>query len=375
MLSAHSRGWLRRTSLRGWLRRTSLRRWLRRSGFFQLDDDAGLEVDPQPTSIEPPDTDSSLRLRRSVVLAFASAFIVTAMIVLSVPASNGCCSAARSPVETIAMASSSPPSEPLMPLPPPPPWPASPLPASPPAPSPASPPAPPPLPALPPTAPLYLQNGAYEAARGCDEVLNAWCAANVESNFPLVARYDGPTRPHTWRCYSLPTLSADTLRYERGTKYYTRDRANMLPGVLASCLAMRPWAPPTPPQPPTVPPSPRFPPSSADGINERMSSRTGVLVHLLDGYIFVGNDVAGVAGHGRFARLGTISGTLILARQRARFGPKLPVYDINDGGRWGGVVIRQSSVRIKCLYGGDVGSWGIVGGCDSQHRGWYVFHK
>ena len=46
--------------------------------------------------------------------------------------------------------------------------------------------------------------------------------------------------PHVWRCYSLPTLSTDTLHYVRGTQYYTRNW--LLPGVLERCLAMQ--APP-----------------------------------------------------------------------------------------------------------------------------------
>ena len=55
--------------------------------------------------------------------------------------------------------------------------------------------------------------------------------------------------------------------------------------------------------------------------------------------------------------------------QRERFGPKIPVYDINDAGRKGGVVLRRSAVRIACLYGGDVGSWNIPGGCN-EALGW-----
>ena len=79
--------------------------------------------------------------------------------------------------------------------------------------------------------------------------------------------------------------------------------------------------------------------------------------------IFVDGDPSGRTGTGRFAQLDAICGSLIHASQRRSF-PRIPVYDINGAGRWGGVVVRASSgVRIKCLYGADATSWNIPGGC------------
>ena len=169
-------------------------------------------------------------------------------------------------------------------------------------------------------------------------------------------------------------------------------------------LAPLPPHPPSAPAPPAPPPRPVAPPSSADAINAAMATERGVLVHLLDNYIFVNGDQTGRAGRSAaYSRLGTISGSIIMTkqrpeprtmlnapsslsaecttescyctvcacyRQRARFGSKLPVYDINDAGRYGGIVIRQEAVTIKCLYGGDIGSWNVVGGCNDKHLGW-----
>ena len=118
----------------------------------------------------------------------------------------------------------------------------------------------------------------------------------------------------------------------------------------------------------------------------------GILLHLLDSYIFVHGDVAGRAGDGRYGQLGYISASLIHSKQKQRFG-KIPIYDINDAGRLGGVVIRAGTsgtgisgtgisggtsvaldaplgaARIKCMYLADAGSWNIPGGC-KEELGW-----
>lgn len=135
-------------------------------------------------------------------------------------------------------------------------------------------------------------------------------------------------------------------------------------------LAPLPPLPPSVPHPPAPPPRPIHPPSSASVINARFATDAGVLVHLLDSYIFVDGEVSGLSGQGRFGQLGTISATIILQRQRERFGPKIPVYDINDAGRYGGVVIRQEAVHLSCMYGADIGSWGVQGGCQDRNNGW-----
>ncbi len=102
-----------------------------------------------------------------------------------------------------------------------------------------------------------------------------------------------------------------------------------------------------------------------------METHEGVLLHLLDDYIFVNGDKAGLAGHGRYGELDSICGSLIRGDQRGNpaLRSKIPVYDINDAGRSGGVVLRLSAVTIRCAYGADVGSWNIPGGCNSR-LGW-----
>lgn len=89
-----------------------------------------------------------------------------------------------------------------------------------------------------------VTNMAYTEARGCDDVLNAWCDANcphASEHGPLLARLDASANDHAvvkWRCYAPPTLDAGGMRYARGTTYCTRD--SQLRAVLAGCLKATP---------------------------------------------------------------------------------------------------------------------------------------
>ena len=124
-----------------------------------------------------------------------------------------------------------------------------------------------------------------------------------------------------------------------------------------------PWAPSTPPSAPPPPPAP--PPSAAAIINSRMDSADGVIVHQNDGYIFdIGKgDMSGRAGRGSHGALNVVSCSIIQARQRTSFAT-IPVYSLNDAGRLGGIVLRDSAVRLACLYGADASSWNYaLGGC------------
>ena len=76
-----------------------------------------------------------------------------------------------------------------------------------------------------------------------------------------------------------------------------------------------PWPPMSRPWPPMSPPAPTHPPPSGAGvINTRMTSADGVVVHMLDGYIFAGSDPSGKAGDGQYATLGAVCGSIIQAR-------------------------------------------------------------
>ena len=113
----------------------------------------------------------------------------------------------------------------------------------------------------------FFIDGYYPQARGCDVALNEYCAAECKLYGVTVARYDGPKtrwRERLWRCYSLPTLSANTSAYVSGRKYCTRNAASQLPTVLRACLEVRaapPSALPSAPERDDDPPAPSPEPS------------------------------------------------------------------------------------------------------------------
>ena len=71
------------------------------------------------------------------------------------------------------------------------------------------------------------------------------------------------------------------------------------------------------------------------------------------------------------AKGGEVCGSIIQAAQRAnpRFRARIPLYDINGAGRFGGIVLRPSAVELKCMYGADATSWNVRGGCAAS-AGW-----
>jgi hypothetical protein len=114
----------------------------------------------------------------------------------------------------------------------------------------------------------------YVAARGCDAVLNAWCATEAGcelpqhssctdgTSLPLVARLSSTlhSQREDWRCFSASALSDDGQHYSgyiSPDAYCTRDAP--LRSLLATCLAQPPALPPPPPSPPP-PPRPPLPP-------------------------------------------------------------------------------------------------------------------
>lgn len=118
-------------------------------------------------------------------------------------------------------------------------------------------------PPIPPT-PLFLVNGYYLPAKGCDEALNNFCETSCSSilDVPTVARYDkagGLFSFTKWRCYALSTLSADTLHYRSGSAFCTRDEIGAL---LTRCQN---WPRPPPPPPPSPPPPGSPPPAPLPG--------------------------------------------------------------------------------------------------------------
>ena len=117
---------------------------------------------------------------------------------------------------------------------------------------------PPPPMSPPPPPPMFLGNGYYAPAEGCDEVLNAYCKSKCRKNGALtVARRDGPGSNKKWRCFELSVLSADTRTYVDtsgdSSKYCTKRKDSQLPGVLRSCKSAP--LPPSPPPPPPASPS------------------------------------------------------------------------------------------------------------------------
>jgi hypothetical protein len=153
-------------------------------------------------------------------------------------------------------------------------------------------------------------------------------------------------------------------------------RLPQLPPRLPPRLPLPPLSPsPTlPPLPQAPSPSPNHPWGPVRVINERMKTE-GVLVHQIDSQLFPGDgsDHSGAISHsGRNAGLDAVSCSLLHSGQRRNFG-RLPVYDLWNAGSRGGVVIRPSVTRIKCLYGGDATSWDVPGGC-RQDAGWCDSH-
>ena len=108
--------------------------------------------------------------------------------------------------------------------------------------------------------PHSSMHAAYAPAKGCDNVLNAWCEGNCPHaplHSPLFARLDTNQNggPVTWRCYAKSTLSDDLMQYKQGETYCTRPQH--LGGVLVECLKRKALGPgnPAPPASPLQQPA------------------------------------------------------------------------------------------------------------------------
>ena len=90
-----------------------------------------------------------------------------------------------------------------------------------------------------------LARFAYAPAEGCDTALNHFCQRNCNMGQLTLARIGGPGGHGKWRCYTLHTLSADTMQHIGGADYCTRE--DQLLAELARCKAAK--SPPPPPTP------------------------------------------------------------------------------------------------------------------------------
>ena len=233
-------------------------------------------------------------------------------------------------------------------LPPPSPPPNNPLPSVPaplsPSPSPPRPPSPRPPPPWKRPWTRHPHTNCF-AGNGATDLASAPIITGVLACQAACVALDG--------CEAIVVPLSASGRDSRGVGCYRRREVHLsecassveYDTLLAAPLPPRP---PSSPQPPRSPPSPIAPPTSADAINLRMASKDGVLLHMLDNYIFV-DDVAGFAGRGRFGALDSVCASIIQMQQHATFGSRIPVYDINDAGRLGGIVIRSSAATIRCM--------------------------
>ena len=63
--------------------------------------------------------------------------------------------------------------------------------------------------------------------------LAEYCARSCGIGEVTLARKFG-TGP--WRCYGVSTLSEDTLSFEDGKRYCTRNKKDQIPGAIEACL-------------------------------------------------------------------------------------------------------------------------------------------